>query len=50
MGKSPPFTDDATVVDRSGVEIQLIAGDIRNIKITFPEDIIIAEVYLNEKI
>jgi len=43
------FTDDATVVDRSGVEIQLIAGDIRNIKITFPEDIIIAEVYLNEK-
>lgn len=44
------FTDDATVVDRSGVEIQLIAGDIRNIKITFPEDIIIAEVYLNEKI
>lgn len=43
------FTDDATVVDRSGVEINLIEGDIRNLKITFPEDIRIAEVYLNEK-
>ena len=43
------FTDDATVVDRSGVEINLIEGDIRNIKITFPEDILIAEIYLNEK-
>ena len=43
------FTDDATVVDRSGVEINLIEGDIRNIKITFPEDILIAEIYLDEK-
>lgn len=43
------FTDDASVVERSGVKILLIAGERRNIKITFPEDIPIAEIYLNDK-
>lgn len=38
------FTDDASVVERSGVKINLIEGDHSNIKITFPEDIAIAEV------
>jgi 2-C-methyl-D-erythritol 4-phosphate cytidylyltransferase len=38
------FTDDASVVERSGVKINLIEGSHANIKITFPEDIAIAEV------
>ncbi|NCD69858.1 2-C-methyl-D-erythritol 4-phosphate cytidylyltransferase [Mucilaginibacter agri] len=38
------FTDDASVVERSGVKINLIEGSHSNIKITFPEDIAIAEV------
>lgn len=41
------FTDDASVVERAGVSINLIEGENRNFKITFPEDIRIAELYLN---
>ncbi|MBD1426621.1 2-C-methyl-D-erythritol 4-phosphate cytidylyltransferase [Sphingobacterium arenae] len=41
------FTDDASVVEKLGYSIHLILGDYRNIKITFPEDISIAQLYLN---
>lgn len=40
------FTDDASVVEKLGYNIHLIPGDHRNIKITFPEDIPIAQFYL----
>lgn len=40
---NPLFTDDATVVENYGFEINLIEGDQRNIKITHPWDIAIAE-------
>lgn len=43
------FTDDASVVEQNGVKITLIAGDYSNIKITFPEDITIAEALINKK-
>jgi 2-C-methyl-D-erythritol 4-phosphate cytidylyltransferase len=43
------FTDDASVVEQYGVEIQLTDGDYQNIKITFPEDIAIAELLLKQK-
>ncbi len=41
------FTDDASVVEEMGEKINLIDGSYRNIKITFPEDIAIAELLLN---
>ena len=43
------FTDDASVVEQSGVPIMLIEGDYTNIKITFPADIAIAEAILTKK-
>ncbi|MBB5397692.1 2-C-methyl-D-erythritol 4-phosphate cytidylyltransferase [Mucilaginibacter sp. AK015] len=43
------FTDDASVVEQSGVAIKLIPGSYSNIKITFPEDIVIAEALINKK-
>lgn len=43
------FTDDASVVERSGVAIRLIDGDTRNLKITYPDDILVASSYLNSK-
>lgn len=43
------FTDDASVVERLGVIIKLIEGNYSNIKITFPEDIAIAEATINKK-
>lgn len=37
------FTDDASVVERLGVDINLFPGEPTNIKITYPEDLKIAE-------
>ena len=43
------FTDDASVVERSGKEINLIPGDKTNLKITYPEDIRIAEFLVQHR-
>lgn len=43
------FTDDASVVESIAVKINLIEGSYENIKITFPEDIAIAEAILSKK-
>jgi len=40
----PGFTDDASVVERSGTPLFFTKGDIRNIKITTPEDLELAEL------
>lgn len=42
------FTDDASVVEKLGVPIHLVAGDSRNIKITFPEDLLLAELFFKD--
>ena len=43
------FTDDASVVEAAGFDIHLIDGSHQNIKITFPEDIPIAELILKDR-
>jgi len=43
------FTDDASVAEKNGVKIKLVEGSYRNLKITFPEDIAIAELLLKQK-
>ncbi|MEI7977646.1 MAG: 2-C-methyl-D-erythritol 4-phosphate cytidylyltransferase [Bacteroidota bacterium] len=43
------FTDDASVLEANGHAINLIAGDYKNIKITTPEDMLIAEAFLKTK-
>lgn len=40
------FTDDATVVEALGTKINLVDGNIENIKITRPVDMKFAEAYL----
>lgn len=45
----PSFTDDASVVERLGVTITLAEGERRNIKLTTPEDMALAEGLLNPK-
>ena len=45
----PVFTDDASVVEKAGYHLHLTAGDTRNIKITFPEDIYLAESLIQSK-
>lgn len=39
------FTDDASVVEQLGYSIHILEGDYKNIKITFPEDLAIAQLY-----
>ena len=46
MPELATFTDDATVVDEL-CRVQLVEGDYRNLKITTPEDLLIAEALLN---
>ncbi|RYE35747.1 MAG: 2-C-methyl-D-erythritol 4-phosphate cytidylyltransferase [Sphingobacteriaceae bacterium] len=43
------FTDDASVVEGWGEKINLLAGDPDNFKITFPVDLRVAELILNDK-
>lgn len=45
-GYRPEFTDDASVFEYAGHEVQLVEGDLENIKITTPEDLLIAEAFM----
>jgi len=42
------FTDDASVVEATGAKIYLVNGSYKNIKITFPEDIAVVELLMNQ--
>ncbi len=39
-------TDDSSLVERLGGDVRIVRGDYRNIKITTPEDLVIAEAFL----
>jgi 2-C-methyl-D-erythritol 4-phosphate cytidylyltransferase len=43
----PEFTDDATVLEKTGEKIQMVEGNRENIKITNPEDLFIAQTLLS---
>jgi 2-C-methyl-D-erythritol 4-phosphate cytidylyltransferase len=42
-------TDDATLVERTGGTVRVIMGSYENIKITTPEDLILAEEILKRR-
>jgi len=44
---SPLFTDDASVVESIGTKIFLAEGNCYNIKITKPEDLVLAQTIIN---
>jgi 2-C-methyl-D-erythritol 4-phosphate cytidylyltransferase len=44
------FTDDMSVMEYGGYEVYTVAGSYKNIKITTPEDILVAESFLEEDI
>jgi len=43
---SDKFTDDASVLEALGKTINLVEGNRENIKITYPEDLIVAKTFL----
>lgn len=44
----PDFTDDAGVVENLGHTIRLVEGNTENIKITYPQDLIVAGTLLRD--
>lgn len=40
------ITDDASVMELSGYSVKIVDGDYKNIKITTPEDMVLAEAFL----
>jgi 2-C-methyl-D-erythritol 4-phosphate cytidylyltransferase len=44
----PELTDDCALVERLGIKIACVEGSLRNIKITRPEDLALAEVLIRE--
>jgi 2-C-methyl-D-erythritol 4-phosphate cytidylyltransferase len=46
----PEYTDDATVLESTGVKINLVEGNRENIKITTPEDLVISAAFLHENL
>lgn len=49
MKEDPSLTDDASVAERAGYTVSLFEGSYENIKITTPEDLVIAEALLKKK-
>lgn len=43
-------TDEATVVQRTGGRVRIVAGDTRLMKLTYPEDFAMAEAYIPRQI
>lgn len=43
------FTDDASVVEASGVEVHLVDGNVDNFKLTTRVDLVVAEAMLKEQ-
>lgn len=41
-------TDDASLVERLGQRVSLVCGEYKNIKLTTPEDLLVARAYLQE--
>ena len=46
LAKTDAFTDDATVLESRGETIHLVEGNRENIKITYPEDLVFARLFL----
>jgi len=43
------YTDDCQLVEAMGNRVYIVDSDYKNIKITTPEDLILAEIYLKER-
>ena len=47
--KEKSFTDDAAAMERMGTPIQSVEGDADNIKLTTPQDLVVAEAILKRR-
>ncbi len=49
VGCDGGFTDDAAVVEAAGYKVRLVAGELENLKITYPLDIELMKVLLSHR-
>ena len=49
QGYKESFTDEATVAEAHGTKVYLVEGERSNIKVTTPEDLVIATALLNDR-
>ena len=49
LEQNVPITDDCSAVERLGKTVYLIEGDERNLKITTPVDLVVAEAILQAR-
>lgn len=47
LGEQPVFTDDASVYEAAGMEVVPVEGSYRNLKITTPEDLLVAQALMD---
>ncbi len=47
LGSAPDATDESQAVEAIGLSPKLVLGDVKNIKITYPEDIALAQHFLS---
>jgi 2-C-methyl-D-erythritol 4-phosphate cytidylyltransferase len=40
------ITDEASAIEALGLQPKLVEGSVRNFKVTLPEDVLLAELYL----
>ncbi len=45
---NPLFTDDATVAEQAGIPVSVVEGNVENIKITTPNDLLYAGVLISQ--
>lgn len=43
------FTDESSAVEKMGLKVKILAGNRSNIKVTYPEDIVLAKALLTAK-
>ncbi|MDP1574746.1 MAG: 2-C-methyl-D-erythritol 4-phosphate cytidylyltransferase [Coxiellaceae bacterium] len=43
------ITDEASAMEQNGHHPKMVLGDVRNFKITFPEDLVLAELLLTDR-
>jgi 2-C-methyl-D-erythritol 4-phosphate cytidylyltransferase/2-C-methyl-D-erythritol 2,4-cyclodiphosphate synthase len=48
-GAGTDYSDESQVLEKLGVRPAVVRSDYRNMKITTPEDLVIAEAFMNEK-
>ena len=47
--KALPITDDCSAIELMGVKVKAVEGDPNNIKLTTPNDVMLAEAILRDR-